>query len=831
MVDPSKKPKESGSGSQVFSSNVKLMWDKLAETYDKIDSSVIFNMHYKINTLLKLMQFVMGLDDIYASIRSTLLTTDPLPTVKEAFSLLSRDESHRNIHSGGSGVKSGSSAFVSKVDNKESIFFAANSTDNRKRFNNNNNNTVRNPSLVCKHCNMNSHTIERCFKLIGYPPNFKRKDNTGQNSNNVSVTGKATDPSGGGSHTLTSDQFETHELAMFFNLNTNIHTYSMFVGWIIDSGASQYMTFTTTFLFNIIDVSHLDITVAHPYGTKAKVNQIGSCKLNEKLIIHDVLVVPDYHNSLLSVSKLAKDSKLSVCFNEKDCVIQDSVLKSQWDWLGHPADQVLSVLKDDIDLKRDFSSSVVETVDAVQHPAADPSASTSKESFDNSGSKNITDVNSDKLGSINAHGPIDDGDNLLQTSEGSLDHSSVGRPQTYRRSVMPSKLNDYVIDSKVKYGINKYVDYLNFSSDNYSFVTNLSKTYEPMSYKEAASDPRWIDAMNSEMEALIRNMTWVITKLPSGRKRNESKWIFKVKYKSTGEVERFKARLVAKEYNQKERIDYAETFSTVMKMVTVRCVLSLAVQNGWTVYQLDINNAFLYGEIVEDVCIEVLSDNDKLCLCQRKYCLKLLNEFEMLVAKPSKVMHAPKQSDIKLAFKVFRYHKGSLEKGVSYVKSNFSSISAYVDSDWAKCTATRRSITGYAVYLGDSLISWKRKKQNVMTRSSAEAEFRAMCNVNCEVMWVLKILTELRVSYCTPVSVYCDSSAAIQIAVNPVFHEKTKHFEIDLYFLREKTADCVIKTCKVKTDENVADILTKGLSVDGHKKFCDTLHLVDSFQV
>ncbi|GKD29544.1 putative transcription factor interactor and regulator CCHC(Zn) family protein [Tanacetum coccineum] len=207
---------------QVFSSNAKLMLDELAETYDKIDGSVIFNLHYKINIvsqngfilfdyyhklnslwreydvmvqlpvctcdgassfkdhyqLLKLMQFVMGLDDVYAPIRSTLLTTDILPNVKEAFSLLSRDGSHRNIHSGGSGVKTGSSAFVSKCDNKESIFFAAMSTDNRKRFNNNNNNTIRNPSLVCKHCNINGHTVERCFELIRYPPNFKRKNNT-----------------------------------------------------------------------------------------------------------------------------------------------------------------------------------------------------------------------------------------------------------------------------------------------------------------------------------------------------------------------------------------------------------------------------------------------------------------------------------------------------------------------------------------------------------------------------------------------------------------------------------------------------------------------------
>ncbi|GJQ92447.1 putative RNA-directed DNA polymerase [Tanacetum coccineum] len=122
-----------------------------------------------------------------------------------------------------------------------------------------------------------------------------------------------------------------------------------------------------------------------------------------------------------------------------------------------------------------------------------------------------------------------------------------------------------------------------------------------MSYKEAALDPRWIEAMNSEMEALNRNKTWIITDLPKNRKAIGSKWIFKVKYKYTGKVERFKARLVAKGFSQKEGIDYEEIFSPVVKMVTVRCHLSLVVQKGWVVYQLDINNAFLYGEIVKDV--------------------------------------------------------------------------------------------------------------------------------------------------------------------------------------------------------------------------------------
>ncbi|GKC70666.1 ribonuclease H-like domain-containing protein, partial [Tanacetum coccineum] len=168
---------------------------------------------------------------------------------------------------------------------------------------------------------------------------------------------------------------------------------------------------------------------------------------------------------------------------------------------------------------------------------------------------------------------------------------------------------------------------------------------------------------------------------------------------SVGEVEMFKAKLVAKGFNKKEGVDYAETFSPVVKMVTMRCVLSLVVQRGWTVYQLDINNAFLFGEIVEDVYMTLpegyFNPDDK----------RLLNEFGMLAAKPSKVP----------------LYVGKTNKRVKIVDGddkNLDNISNYQK---------------LIVYLGDILISWKIKKQNVLARSSAEAKYMAMSNATCEV--------------------------------------------------------------------------------------------------
>jgi hypothetical protein len=399
--------------------------------------------------------------------------------------------------------------------------------------------------------------------------------------------------------------------------------------------------------------------------------------------------------------------------------------------------------------------------------------------------------------------------------------------------------------------------------------------------------------MNDELEALTKTGTWTFVDLPPLAKPIGSKWVYKVKYKSDGTIERYKARLVAKSYNQVEGLDFFDTFSPVAKLTTVRLLLAVASIKQWHLHQLDVNNAFLHGDLDEDVymtvpdgvtpakpgqvCkllkslyglkqvsrmwyekltsllilegytqstadyslftltsaqdftallvyvddiilagtsivefdrikhildskfkikdlgslkyflwLEVAQSREGISISQRKYCLDLLKDSGLLGAKPatipldasiklhnddgkphddvsgyrrligklvyltntrpdiayatqqlSQFLHKPTATHFNAACRVVRYLKHSPGRGLLLpTSSNFQNL-GFSNADWAGCLDTRRSTSGYCFFLGSSLVSWKAKKQVTVSRSSSEAEYRALSTATCELIWLL----------------------------------------------------------------------------------------------
>ncbi|CAN1766567.1 Retrovirus-related Pol polyprotein from transposon TNT 1-94 [Linum perenne] len=520
-----------------------------------------------------------------------------------------------------------------------------------------------------------------------------------------------------------------------------------------------------------------------------------------------------------------------------------------------------------------------------------------------------------------------------------------------------------------RYPVSRFLSYAKLSTKYKAFVSNVSNLFVPRTIKEALNDAGWTSAVKEEMRALIQNDTWSVVELPTGKKPVGCKWVFTIKCKADGSVERYKARLVAKGFTQTYGIDYTETFAPVAKINSIRVILSIAVNNDWPLYQLDVKNAFLNGKLEEEVYMnlppgfeekfgmgkvcklkrslyglkqsprawfdrfwkaikkygfcqsqadhtlfykrsiegkmvvlivyvdyivvtgddgagidlikkqlatefevkdlgilryflgmEFARTKEGLFINQRKYVLDLLAETGMTGCKPaetpmdsavrlrpseshevkdqeryqrlvgkliylahtrpditfavsvvSQFMHSPGASHFDAVYRIIRYLKGSPGKGLMFRRRGNLQVEVYTDADWAGDVNDRRSTSGYCTFIGGNLVSWRSKKQPVVTRSSAEAEFRAIALGICEVVWVRRILKELQLPCPAPIKVYSDSKAAVAIAHNPVLHDRTKHVEIDKHFIKEKLDSGLICMPYISTTHQIADVLTKSL--------------------
>ena len=189
-------------------------------------------------------------------------------------------------------------------------------------------------------------------------------------------------------------------------------------------------------------------------------------------------------------------------------------------------------------------------------------------------------------------------------------------------------------------------------------------------------------------------------------------------------------------------------------------------------------------------------------------------------------MHDLYKPHLALIKRVLRcINKGTLDYGLQLLRSSTYDLVAYSDADWVGCPDTRRSTSGYAVFLGDNLVSWSSKRQNTVSRSSAEAEYRAVANGVAEATWLRQLLLELHAPLRRATLVYCDNISAVYMTSNPVQHQRTKHIEIDLHFVQEQVAVGDLRVLHVPTSSQYADIFTKGLPTSVFTEFRSNLNV------
>ena len=565
-------------------------------------------------------------------------------------------------------------------------------------------------------------------------------------------------------------------------------------------------------------------------------------------------------------------------------------------------------------------------------------------------------------------------------AEGSSDGNIVLRRTTRTTAGIPEKRYGFNVND-----IGNYVSYEALSPAYKAFVASLQCVSIPTDWKKAKEDSKWRMAMVEELEALCKNKTWVLTPLPNGKKAVSCKWVYTVKQNAEGKIERYKARLVARGYSQTYGIDYDETFAPVAKMNTVRILISCAANFGWSLHQLDVKNAFLHGDLQEEVYMEIppgfstsettgkvcrlkkalyglkqsprawfdkfrrvvcnmgygqcngdhtlfyrhgkgkitllavyvddiiITGDDKeeiarlkeclgkafevkdlgrlkyflgievarsakgIALSQRKYTLDLLSDVGMLgcraastpidqnykvtaqsgepvnkeryqrlvgrllylchtrpdiafaVSVVSRYMHEPRSDHLEAVYRILRYLKGTPGRGLLFESNKHLVTDGYCDADWASCLDDCRSTSGFCVFVGGNLVSWRSKKQAVVSRSTAEAEYRAMAQGLSEMLWTRNLLEELKILKTSCVNVWCDNKSAINIANNPVQHDRTKHVEIDRFFIKEKLDAGIIKIEHVSSGQQIADCLTKGLGTKECNLACNKMGMIDIY--
>ena len=186
-------------------------------------------------------------------------------------------------------------------------------------------------------------------------------------------------------------------------------------------------------------------------------------------------------------------------------------------------------------------------------------------------------------------------------------------------------------------------------------------------------------------------------------------------------------------------------------------------------------------------------------------------------------MHKPLADHWTAVKCILRYLAGTLDQGLQFHRDSELRFFAFYDSDQGSDPNYRKSISGYCEYLGSNLVAWSSKKQHVISRSSTKAEFRSMTAALIDILWLQNLLFKLHVSCSIILAIFCDNQSIVLLAANPILHSHSKHFELDLYFVRDKIAQKLVHVSHIPSTHQIADILSKPLSAASLTKFFSKL--------
>nr|GEY19692.1 retrovirus-related Pol polyprotein from transposon TNT 1-94 [Tanacetum cinerariifolium] len=337
---------------------------------------------------------------------------------------------------------------------------------------------------------------------------------------------------------------------------------------------------------------------------------------------------------------------------------------------------------------------------------------------------------------------------------------------------------------------------------------NISQ--EPKNFKQAMSEPSWIDAMQEEIHEFERLQVWELVSCLDKVLLIKLKWIYKVKTNEFGGVLKNKARLVSQGFRQEDGIDFKESFAPVAIIEAIRIFIANVAHKNMTIYQMDVKMSFLNGKVKEEVYVSrpegfVDQDNPSHVYMLKKalYGLKQAPRTRYDILSSFLISQHFSKGSVDLT--IFIRHVGNdllLDTGIS--------LTAYADADHAGYQDTRRSTSGSAQFIDDKLVSWSSKKQRCTAISSTEAEYIALSSCCAQILWMHSQLTDYGFQF-NKIHMYYDNKSAIALSCNNVQHSRAKHTNVPYHFIKEQVENRFVELYFVQIEYQLADIFTKPL--------------------